>query len=531
MKLSVLVFLLSGNEYPVYLEPPEQRGDTMGWRLKGIPDRFLKMMRPSSCRMALLLSMGIGCSNSLAQEYDDRSILRLPPPNAVRTEALESPHLKEKDRTQLFIESSQFYRSNQRFFRSNQVNSSLSVIGLGLRSENKSGRHHYLTDVDAFYVLSEQENYLNPKELYYSYNTEAMASVTAGRRLFAWSKADQEWNQGLWQPRFMWNALHPEDNGLTGVFFQHQQGPLKILALAAPFYIPEFGPTQYINDGDFVSANPWFRPPADRLILNSVDVDIEYALDSPETWEVVNHPGGALQVQWGDEKKFWLRTNYAYKPMNQIFLAGDLRLVAGEGSVGPLKVRAVPRVLYHELVTAESGYVLDSHWSVEMNLTKEFPQEDSVEDSWIYKRTTEATSLSSKLTYNSNGRLVTPLKLDFSYLRLWGGDAADGGRFHSERGFFERRYQYLHAIKASVSRSFFRIWNRPSLIQLSGLYDFEQHGAVFSTRISWLYSQRFRLQAFADIIGLVDSSPDAVNGFIGDFRANDRIGFGVTYVF
>ncbi len=114
---------------------------------------------------------------------------------------------------------------------------------------------------DEFY-FGVPEIYIEPKRLAPGF------SMAVGRQKRHWSRLDEEFNLGIWQPQLRWDYLNPTQEGLTGLFFDLKVSESwKVTFFTSPLNIPDQGPQFKLREGQFESSNRWFVQPQSRLQL------------------------------------------------------------------------------------------------------------------------------------------------------------------------------------------------------------------------------------------------------------------------
>lgn len=234
---------------------------------------------------------------------------------------------------------------------------------------------------------------------------------TFGRRNYGLSQVDQYWKLGLWSPRFLWDPLKPELVGFTGFFHTYQSGFIQTTAFVTALHIPERGAKIKERDGKLISASPFAVPMAERAeVLAGREVPIHYKIDQPKITKLLFHPGAFASARFGEKEGIWGRASYAYMPIQSLDIPVDFGLSLSDDAVN---VNLHPRVLYHQMYTAEAGYQkeLGEFW---VSATREIPNTGRAPSNWITKPIGPAWIVSS------GGALVWQnlLRLHTSYLLI-----------------------------------------------------------------------------------------------------------------
>ena len=165
---------------------------------------------------------------------------------------------------------------------------------------------------------------------------EVPVQILAGRKLEHWSHLDEQWSLGIWQPRFRWDYLHPEEVGLTGAFLRVEQPLFRFVGLFSPIFIPERGVPISTDGGTFASDSRWFLPPPASVNLFGQNTPMQYSLMMPQLSSLLEHPGASVMARVGREQGAWGSLGYAYKPVNQLIL----------GETGLLQLNTDPNAIH-----------------------------------------------------------------------------------------------------------------------------------------------------------------------------------------
>lgn len=376
---------------------------------------------------------------------------------------------------------------------------------------------------------STTSTYIEAPELYAGTSRQlAPVQLDVGRKLEQWNHLDEQWNLGIWQPRFRWDYLHPETVGLTGAFLRVEQPMFKLVVWGSPIFIPERGVPISTDGGQLSSASRWFIPPPSTVSLFGRDMPVQYSLMMPGLSDLVAHPGGSVMARVGRSEGAWGSVGYAYKPINQLFLS-DTGYVQVDNISGDTHGVATiyPRVLYHELFSAEGGYETEpmKAW---VSVLGEHPFLDQTPSDWDSQEATPSLAVSSTVDFRVAGSPERPTRLDISYLRQWGGNTGDSGPdAQSGVSNFEARYPYQSAVAMGVRSD--------AVARLSAstrvIYDIGHQGTIWSTEIRYQPRQSWVVGVGADLLTSLQTDDPEDADMISHFNANDRVHAGVTYVF
>lgn len=423
-----------------------------------------------------------------------------------------------------------YVSSGTEFFRDGAMP---SVTNFDLRlfskpSQSASGG----VDIETRYNGGEDALYFRPVEFYGKYNVNEKSKIFLGRKKLPWSESDELWKRGLFQPRFMDDPLEAKTAGLIGLFFVRNSGRNQFFAFASPLFIPEFGPQTGIEDEKFVSRNPWFRPPADRLALENGIADIRFGLKTPRTEDVVLNGGGGFGYRYSTDANVFIQANYLYKPMNQFALGFPFVLNLGdEGETTAVELEITPRVSYHHIASATLGKNFNDGSRVYAEVIQEQPDDQTPPVSWISKQNGPATvaTVTMEKSFSRNSDLFRKAWLSFSNLE--GGDEPDAGNFASDQSLFENRYMFQQSAQIGWQGTLLSIRNLALRSVNRAIYDFKQRGYVVSTEWNLTYRKSWSGLFKAEFLGNTDLDGEIQNGFTSLYRANDRVSAGVRYVF
>jgi hypothetical protein len=375
--------------------------------------------------------------------------------------------------------------------------------------------------------------YFEMPELFAGTSPEAApVSLHLGRKLVHWSRLDESWELGIWQPRYRWDYLHPEIVGMTGAFLSVNTRYFQAVGFASPLFVPERGVPIQTRDGTFASDSRWFIPPPSMIQLYGEDTPVHYNLARPDLSSILIQDDLArnfsLMVRGGAESGPWASAAYARKPMNQLLLASNGYLRTSDSRPIFADATIYPHLAYHELASVEGGYSAErvDTW---VSLLREWPRPEPTPAEWTVQQVLPATSASASADIRVAGTQERPLSMDLSYLRRWGGNSGDMGPQASGNGAssFEARYPFQSAWALGVK-------SRP-VNMLSGstrlTYDIGHRGALWSTEVRIHPRESWMLGLGADILSVPETQDVDGSNLIGRFRANDRVHAGVTYVF
>ena len=420
----------------------------------------------------------------------------------------------------LGLRNSQYISHSTDYYRkdASSENASIAVDLVGEHRFRKGWRGIYnLTDE---YSTTEEWNYLTVRDLSLAH-VSGDVTWKIGRSRADWSSWDKEWKQGVFQPRHMHNALRPEVVGLTGVFVETKRTGWNWSAGALAVNMPDMSPRFWVEDSRLVSRNPWFDPPASTFLYRGREGDIRYAIDKPEAQDIVLRPGAIARLGYQTE-----RVNAGFtvarKPMPQLqvgFPSRDRIVVSPESDYLDVEVSA--RAVDHDVINLESTWAIGD-LRVGGALAYEQPVGQAAPEGWMMQQFAPAWIWSAH---------AEMWRWRASFLKVGGGAARDKGEFASDKSLFQRRYQYDEAYALGFVQPVRRIFGQMIEAEARVTFDRLQNGGVLSLGAAMLESKQWRVHAEVDLIGLVGEDAEVEDGFLSKFRANDRVGMGMSYVY
>jgi hypothetical protein len=422
---------------------------------------------------------------------------------------------------------------------------SFSLLQMDVRSYRDDGDYiAWGTNSGLGYIADTREPLLKVNEAYVATSSRLSENwqFSAGRKLHLWSQMDQDWRLGLWQPRFLWDYLYPELQGLTGLFYRMRGSGWELMVLGAPAFIPEQGAPLRNDRGTIVSSSRWISQPANRVSLLDQTSPVNYYINAPPSSDVVANPGGALSLRLGDRSDgLWTQVGYAFKPMNQLLLSAEPDLQVTGREIGQPdsipneasgNVKIYPRVIYHQISEMSVGFSQLDAYSIWVSALSEQPQVDSTPNTWISQQVAPMFLLSPGISYDFPAIGPRPSRLKASILRQWGGDAPDSGDLASpEASKFEPRYPFRNAVQLEYQMPLWWSGAQVLTILTRGIYEWEDRGLVFSTRLNYRPAREWEIVLGADFLGQWGGANDSQASFGARYRSNDRIYGGLNYVF
>lgn len=374
------------------------------------------------------------------------------------------------------------------------------------------------------------QTFLNARELYVANHSQGPLKVYLGRKKMDWSEVDNRWQLGLMQPRFALDTLRPEEVGLTGLFLNYKKSNFELLGFVTPIYIPNMGPEIREEGGGLVSDSRWYRAPSREFSLNNRSRQIDYSLDIPETMKLVNHGGGALMARVGNKDKgFWVSGSGGYLPVNELIL--ERRILMGASEV-EADVTVVPGVTYHQIYSLDVGYSFGGS-RLTLSYLHDSPLEtQSSSEDWAIQKLENLDVFSAAIDMHLSSIWYQPVFAQLQYMKALGGriqDVRHNGQ-NDDITMFDRRLYYSDALAFLLEGQLASIQKRPVMTKFKYIYDYDQQGSLLNFEFLYYPTPQWAWIVGGDILGVKDEERDP-NSFLNQYRANDRVYGGLTYVF
>jgi hypothetical protein len=418
-----------------------------------------------------------------------------------------------------------YLNSDAVYFAPELKSSQISTFGMGIKSTKT---FNWIVDADVFASVQEDEFYWNLREAYQT-KSRGKTQISWGRKLQTWSATDEFWQLGVWQPRFTWDEVHTHQNGLTGYFWQRKANAKNDFTFfVSPIFLPEFGQNYKEQNGQIVSANPWFSPPPKSLSLFGQVNPIWLSVDEPTAQDVVFKPSAA--IAWDFETQYQkTHLAYAYKPMNQPYTSIDYfyRMVENRGAA---IVTIHPSFPYEHVATLEETVGNDNHQAT-VGVTFQKPEITRAPTTEISRNQPEqwtSTIVYTGQIYQSARRKIT---IGAGYIHVDGGIGPDLGENAGANSLYELRPRWLDATHVRLAHQTFGRVTRSDYFE--AFYDEKQNGGLVSLGSEFQKNNVWKLGLRADWIGLLTEKNLGLyeSSFVSTYRANDRIQVDAKYVF
>lgn len=418
--------------------------------------------------------------------------------------------------------------SNGFFRRSEDRADSSSTIAVGPRIDNQGKWIEGKLDLEAIVQVSDTQKFtvdrsaftLEAANAYMATSKKLINNhqLTLGRRVYDWSKFDQEWEFGTVSPRFIWDPTRPQTIGLTGLFHTFESKHWRVLSYASPLSIPERGYPVRSENGKLSSSNPFYNPLYESAVIAKRNIPVVYNVDYPPMDELLLNPGASTSVRWSSDEKgkgFWAQGLYAFLPVHQANLAIEPAYVLQQDVID---VRVHPEIQRHHMLSFETG-INHRRFSLWSSVTEEIPTGRSVPSTWVTTRAEPATLLSAGGDVNF-GRWK--LKSSYIFVEESRTPTTENKDFTVD---LPGRFPFHRAVRAGVE---FQGTDRMKY-ELSLLDDIEFESQLVSLEMTYTVLKKenaLTLNLGSDFFASATSK-----GYIGQYKGNDRFRGGISYAF
>jgi hypothetical protein len=391
---------------------------------------------------------------------------------------------------------------------------------------------HNSADISLGAVLQTGNAQLGVSEIYTSTRKfNRQWQVMLGRVKTNWSKADSDLHLGLWQPQFTIDKLRPIEQGLTGLFFKFDSGDWALTSFVSPLFIPSMGPDIKEKNGSLVSNSRWYRSPQGKFPLRNKETSIIYSLNVPDVARLASQSSYVAALDWNKESEEGSFATFGagYKPVNSLALKYRSLLTLPENAQPVGEVTVSPDVAYHKLYTAEVG-IKDRKKSIYFSYIEDQPELGEVENGWVKQKleSVKILSVGAKADFQVGWR---PVELKSSVMQAYGGHIEDVDSEGVVQGsIIPDRLDYFSVAQFNIKSLLGTFSSGPVSGSFKYLYDFQQKGKLMSGELSYSPQAKLSFIVGADVLGPDDSKSKAY-GFLNQYRANDRVFGGMSYVF
>lgn len=388
-------------------------------------------------------------------------------------------------------------------------------IGATLISNEKHPDPFMINMTGSYAVGNAVLSYLNFREMYFTVQIDAYSQFHIGRKLKNWSSLDADWNLGFFQPQFRWNPLSPENQGLTGVFWDHDESSWGLSLFASPLFLPDQGPGYEVKDGQFQDSNPWFNTPPQNIKFQGQIFPIDYNINKPETSDVVLQTVYAAQLRLGQKTGLFSNFSGAYKPSHQFALGYSGVLVTNR-----VKIDVTPKLYTENVYAADLGY-RDNWGLAQLSFLYTQPHDPKFDGVANVPTFTNSLSWGPKFSFN-----FRPFEVGASFFDTQGGDVVETGPdVSADRPALTQRFLFRQAyeVHGKYSEVFMRMLKWDSMLQYTQSTKDQFRQIRFSNKIDikgpW---------AFTSDILLIDTADDSTLN-MNPYRNLDQFWIGASY--
>lgn len=485
--------------------------------LYGRPKGFLR----AQLLLILLLGFHFGVAQDLSIGGQSHASLAAP---------VFSTNTKKGSEIKINLEQQQYATDGQTEFQRRQYTNLGVDVDLRTSSKGLGGAFHGIYQGT---LQSGSEQYVGIPEAYFGEaKSDAMGiRWTVGRQKRQWSRFDEEFGMGIWQPQLRWDYLNPIQQGLTGLFFDF--APTRSVSLsffASSLFLPDQGPNFHLKDGQFVSNNRWFWSPRTNVHLFNQNSPASYNLDMPAVSDVVFQPslGGMLRFE-SKSTPWWAQVAYAYKPMNQMHLGYECSQCVALGNLSP-QATIHPSVLMHRVATAEFG-IQDENQRGWVSVTSDVPTSPKGPPEWAQSSYSDVIFAGASYAHYMS-LFQRPGWLKVSYLRAFEKQQPlQPNSLMDERvesSLDRYPYQQIAAVEWEwvLSQT---IKNQVNW-RTRYTYSIPERGSWISSQL-WLRQDKWSWNLSLDLLGSEIDPTSSQAGLFTRYRENDRFTGGVSYVF
>jgi len=424
---------------------------------------------------------------------------------------------------QIKVESNGFMRrSEDRSDSSSTISVGPDLAGRGKTVEGKLDLEAIVQITDTANMKIDRNAFtVEAANAYFATSKELMPrhQVTIGRRLYDWSRFDDEWQLGTYSPRFIWDPFRPETIGLTGFFYTYESKHFRMMAYGSPVNIPERGYPMRNEDGKIISTNPFAPIYPESAVIAKRNLPLNYTIDYPPMSELVANPGGLLSARYSTEeggRGAWVQGLFGSMPIHQPNVAVEPFFPAQADAI---QVHVHPAIQRHRIMTLESG-IQRSKVAIWASVTKETPEHRDIPSNWVGMNAEPA------MVYSAGGNVMLGRRfsLDAAYLFVDEKTApeVENQDFTIDLG---SRFEYHRAAKAALSfygseRMTYRLGFVDDLMKKSQFASFDIIYRIL--RSDSALTLNLGSDFFASATG---------KGYIGQAQGNDRFRGGISYAF
>jgi len=351
-----------------------------------------------------------------------------------------------------------------------------------------------------------------------------------GRKKMNWSGLDRWAQLGLWQPKFAMDALRPEAQGLTGLFVQYESEYIQSMGFLSPLFLPSMGPEIREEDGGLVSDSRWYRAPSREFSFSENQPNVvQYKLDLNDVFRMLGSHGLGASLHLGKKDRGWgARFSSGFKPMNDLVLR---RQIFKEVALDQVSVTVSPLVGYHSLNSMDIEYT-GTQYSLGFSYLEDFPENELPDPNWSTQNLEGVKIYGAHIGFNIKNNLYENLNAELGIVKVNGGeihDVLNTGERDEITIFSHRSFQFQNAAILKLDGILGRVYGNPLITRFKYIYDNEQSGNLLSAEFLYYPTSTWALVFGGDTLS--SQSENLSDAFLNQFRANDRVYGGMTYVF
>lgn len=356
---------------------------------------------------------------------------------------------------------------------------------------------------------------------------------TFGRRLIGWSKLDEMWGLGEFEPLDSWDRLRSTPNGLTGVFTYTDTDDLEFRSFGSFLFIPEITPNVVIDNNQFSKQHPQAIASAPQTYtLLSRPTPLGYNLVIPGIDKILLRPSfaasfgnKAVNRATREENRFRYKLTYGYLPYNYFPIAMQATLAI---PLDQIVVQLHPRLLHHHLIGAETSLKFTDSTTVGVAALGSLPVQDPLPSDYTTTVLKDSLTISPWL-----GLQWTQLSLLLSHIITRGGLDADTGPFADpSSSIFSSRLLYRNASQAKARYLLSSTQAKSDYIEAKYLHEYSINADWISADLVVYLEKNLSFLVGGDLINADKTAADDRGAeFLADVRAIDRMRVGVQYVF
>lgn len=224
----------------------------------------------------------------------------------------------------------------------------------------------------------------------------------------------------------------------------------------------------------------------------------------------------------------WMVASAGYKPVNELILK---RQNFKDVSQDKVDVTVSPDIIYHYLYSLDLGYSF-KNLKASVSVLHDQPAEKIPEADWSIQRLDPLTAYSSALDFSLDNIFTRTLAFQLEYLKVEGGGITDilSSGQNDDFTLFDQRLKFTNALSFRVEGQMATFFKKALVTRFKYLYDYDQQGSLWTSELLYFPGPQWAVLVGADILGVSDES-HKVSGFLNQYRANDRVYGGITYVF